>query len=82
MNEVKWKRALIKKTGEVLDIHDIFKKSHVTSSFTFDDLETKDFKSKSLGKFYLLSNGYEYPEDQLVVGREDIREWKLNNIIK
>jgi len=75
-------KALIKKTSEVLDIEDIFMKSYVTSSFSFDDLETKEFNNKSLGKFYVLSDGIEYPEDQLVVGQDDIREFKLNNIIK
>lgn len=57
-------------------------KSYVTSSFSFDYLETKDFKNKPLGRFYVLSDGVEYTEEQLVVGQDDIREWKLNNIIK
>lgn len=75
-------KALIKETGQILDIKENWMKSRVTSSFSFDDLETKEFKNKSLGRFYVLSDGIEYPEDELVVGQYDIREFKLNNIIK
>ena len=46
-------KALIKKTSEVLDIEDIFMKSYVTSSFSFDDLETKEFKFS-----YIISSYY------------------------
>jgi hypothetical protein len=74
-------KALIKKTSEVLDIEDIFMKSYVTSSFSFDDLETKEFNNKSLGKFYVLSDGIEYPEDELIIGTDNIREFKLKGIV-
>jgi hypothetical protein len=56
-------------------------KSYVTSSFSFDDLETKEFKNKSLGRFYVLSDGIEYPEDELIIGQDNIRQFKLNNIV-
>jgi hypothetical protein len=75
-------KALIKETGQILDIKENWMKSQVTSSFSFDDLETKEFKNKSLGRFYVLSDGIEYPEDELIIGQDNIREFKLNNIIK
>ena len=36
-------KALIKETGQILDIKENWMKSRVTSSFSFDDLETKEF---------------------------------------
>jgi hypothetical protein len=74
-------KAIIKETGQILDIKENWMKSYVTSSFRFDDLETKEFKNKSLGRFYVLSDGIEYPEDELIIGIDAIREFKLNNIV-
>lgn len=74
-------RALIKETGEILDIKQNWMKSHVTSSFNFNDLETKEFKSKSLGRFYVLSDDIEYSEEELVIGTDNIREWRLKRIV-
>jgi hypothetical protein len=74
-------KALIKETGQILDIKENWMKSLVTSSFNFDDLETKEFKNKSLGRFYVLSDGIEYPEDELIIGTDNIREFKLKGIV-
>lgn len=74
-------KALIKETGQILDIKENWMKSQVTSSFSFDDLETKEFKNKSLGRFYVLSDGIEYPEDELIIGIDAIREFKLKGIV-
>lgn len=74
-------KALIKETGQILDIKENWMKSQVTSSFRFDDLETKEFKNKSLGRFYVLSDGIEYPEDELIIGTDNIREFKLKGIV-
>jgi hypothetical protein len=74
-------KALIKETGQILDIKENWMKSQVTSSFSFDDLETKEFKNKSLGRFYVLSDGIEYPEDELIIGTDNIREFKLKGIV-
>ncbi len=74
-------KALIKETGQILDIKQNWMKSQVTSSFSFNDLETKEFKSKSLGRFYVLSAGVEYPEDKLIIGTDNIREFKLKGIV-
>ena len=74
-------KALIKETGQILDIKENWMKSQITSSFSFDDLETKEFKNKSLGRFYVLSDGIEYPEDELIIGTDNIREFKLKGIV-
>lgn len=74
-------KALIKETGQILDIKENWMKSQVTSSFRFDDLETKEFKNKSLGRFYVLSDGIEYAEDELIIGTDNIREFKLKGIV-
>ena len=74
-------KALIKETGQILDIKENWMKSQFTSSFSFDDLETNEFKNKSLGRFYVLSDGIEYPEDELIIGTDNIREFKLKGIV-
>lgn len=74
-------KALIKETGQILDIKENWMKSQITSSFRFDDLETNEFKNKSLGRFYVLSDGIEYPEDELIIGTDNIREFKLKGIV-
>lgn len=83
-------KAVIIETGEILDIEETYMKSYLSATFDIMldgmDSETLNetidkFTNKSLGKFYKLSNGIEYPENRLVIGQDSIREWKLNNII-
>lgn len=74
-------KALIKETGEIFDIEDRYMKSYVNTTFSFDDLETKNFESKPLGKFCKLSNNNEYKIEELVIGIDNIREWKLKGIV-
>lgn len=82
-------KALIKKTGEIFDIEERYMKSYVTTSFYFnlndtdekEKSETDEFESKHLGNFFKLSNGKEYSEKQLVIGIDDIREFKLKGIV-
>ena len=38
-------------------------------------------KSKKEGNWFLLSDGKEYHQDELVVGKEEIREYQLNKIV-
>lgn len=71
-------KALIIETDEILDIEEKFMKSYVNTTFQFDDLETKNFESKPLGKFCKLSNNKEYSIEQLIIGIDNIREFKLN----
>ena len=71
-------KAMIKETGEILDVDNHFIKSFIISSLNFDD---NKYLSKLNDKFYVLSDGEEYIHSKLVIGVDNIREWKLNNII-
>ena len=74
-------KALIKKTGEIFDIEERYMKSYVNATFSFDDLGKEDFESKPLGKFCKLSNNNEYKLEELVIGIDNIREWRLKRIV-
>lgn len=103
-------KALILKTGEVLDVHFDYIAESVQVSFELEEEVIKEVKehlsnskkvssnsqvSKSLwtfvdndnkephkeGTHYRLSNGSTYHEDELIVGIEKIREFKLNEIL-
>lgn len=74
-------KALIIETGEIFDIEERYMKSYINASINFIDLETKNFESKSLGKFCKLSNNNEYKIEELVIGTDNIREWKLKRIV-
>ena len=77
------KKALIKDTGELLDIRQTYQV--VKMNFTFDlegKIESgneKDFKYEP--NYYTLSDGKEYHEDDVIVGTDNIRDWKIKNII-
>lgn len=92
------KQALIKKTGEILDVVSEYSMMNISINLPFDlpdkeNLEKKitetwthngtdQFKMKT-GKdkedFYVLSNGETYEVDDLVLGLDEIRDWKLKN---
>lgn len=75
-------KAMIIKTGEILEVNHHFNKSFIIASFNFDDDKySSKINDKLNDKFYVLSDGKEYPCRQLVIGSDNIREWKLNNII-
>ncbi len=75
-------KAMIIKTGEILEVNHHFNKSFIISSFNFDDdIYSSKINDKLNDKFYVLSDGKEYTCRQLVIGSDNIREWKLNNII-
>lgn len=74
-------KALIIETGEIFDIEQRYMKSYVNTTFSFDDLGKEDFESKPLGKFCKLSNNNEYKLEELVIGTDNIREFKLNNLV-
>lgn len=77
------KKALIKDTGELLDIRQTYQV--VKMNFTFDlkgKIESgneKDFKYEP--NYYILSDDKEYHEDDVIVGVDNIRDWKIKNII-
>lgn len=74
-------RALIIETGDIFDIEERYMKSYVNATLSFDDLGKEDFESKPLGKFCKLSNNNEYKIEELVIGTDNIREYKLKGIV-
>lgn len=88
-------KALIKDTQQILNIEN--KYVVFIHKFNFeiklDDgplleslIESQKFthsikKSKKEGNWFLLSDGKEYHQDELVVGQEEIREYQLNKIV-
>ena len=89
------KKAIVKKTGQILDIVNEFSLIQISIKLPDDfpeDLKSKmeedfpdinDVKMKT-GKdredYYELSDGKTYEIDELVVGIDEIREWKINNL--
>ena len=69
------KKALIKKSGEILDV--VSEYSMV--QFATEDSKLKMKTNKQKEDYYTLSDGETYEIDELVVGLEEIREWKINN---
>lgn len=74
-------KALIIETGEIFDIKERYMKSYVNATLSFDDLGKEDFESKPLGNFCKLSNNNEYKIEELVIGTDNIREWRLKRIV-
>ena len=74
-------KALIIETGEIFDIEDSYMKSYVNTTFSLSNLGKEGFESKPLGKFCKLSNNNEYAAEELVIGTDNIREWKLKRIV-
>ena len=76
-------KAMIKETGEILEVNHHFTKSFIIASLNFDDDNKYSSKinDKLNDKFYVLSDGKEYIHSKLVIGVDNIREWKLNNIV-
>ena len=100
------KKALIKETGEILDIKSKYQKMNLTFNLDFVDslnisdddknnlkklstseevwvnsIDEYNVKSKKEGTYYILSDDNKYFEEELVVGMDNIRDWKLKNII-
>lgn len=107
------KKALIRETGEILDIKQKYQKMNLSFNLDFvDSLNMSDddknnlkklstsegvisggevwinssfdqynVKSKEGGTYYILSDDNKYFEEELVVGMDNIRDWKLKNII-
>ena len=88
-------KALIKDTQQILNIENEYGVFYTQVSFEIkldDDplleslTESQKFihsteKSKKEGNWFLLSDGKEYHQDELVVGQEEIREYQLNKIV-
>ena len=82
-------KALIKKTGEVLDVRSMWSVEMFEMTFTYDT-ETKsskiEFKHEGSKDYPIddveLSDRKTYKKSELVIGVDNIREFKLKNIIK
>jgi hypothetical protein len=83
-------KALIKNTGELLEV----KSMYTQLSITIDFPSEIDIESKSLGMVEYqhdcskldydnveLSDGNLYKKEELVIGIENIREYKIKNLI-
>ena len=67
------KKALIKKTGELFDVKIEYKWSKGKGLTKVTSKEKEDY--------YVLSNGITYIHDDIILGIDEIREWKLKNVI-
>ncbi len=84
-------KALVIETGEVLDIDFQYLTKKVNISFDISDSLLEEISSNfkfekessddKEGNFYVLSNGQKYSEDELIIGLDNIREYKLKKII-
>lgn len=86
------KKALIKETGEIFDVRQTYKKMWMSFEINFSDvLKTDEVKEETWtkssvsneaeGTYYILSDDNKYFEEELVVGMDNIRDWKIKNII-
>jgi hypothetical protein len=83
------KKMLVKETGEILTTtNNGFEIKHMSFSFEFvvkDKIEELTFthpgdsKTDQEGKYYIGDNGETYHESEVVVGLDEIREYKLKN---
>lgn len=66
-------KALVKKTGETLDVKSMWKSVTVSFDFTFstDDINVDEVE---------LSDGKTYKKSDLVIGMDNIRDYKIKNI--
>lgn len=83
-------KAIVKKTGEIVDIKDQFSLRYVSFSIDFENVETIKLpesestythseSSGKVGEYYLTTDGRKFHEDDIVVGLDEIREYKLKN---
>lgn len=85
-------KMLIKKTGEILNTNNGFEIKHISFSFKFDLKDVKDnieeeltytqtnlSKTDKEGKYYTSDNGETYHESEVVIGLDEIREYKIKN---
>lgn len=84
------KKAIVKKTGDILDVKSEYKimKMEMSISFDIDESDisnvenkvwTKPFDKKE-GCHYVLSDDQTYFEDDVIVGTDNIRDWKIDNL--
>lgn len=74
-------KALVIESGDILDILSEYITMPMTFSINLEDPSTNKSKSGKKTKNYSLSNGNSYKESEIIVGLDNIREYKLKNII-
>lgn len=88
-------KAIVRKTGEIMSVkrHWIVKMMTLTLEFPegLEDLNTvldekfgykQDIEKQQEGDHYILSDNKEYMGEDLIVGLDNIREYKITNQIK
>lgn len=83
-------KALVKKTGEILDVKSHYFTKQISISLPGGMKLPKEWTDKfsyeqediAPSDHYILSDGNKYDEDELVVGIDNIRDYKITNQIK
>ena len=85
-------KALIKETGEILDVESKYTVKHMSFTFEFDlgdklkdELEAKFVHTSNQqeeGEHYTLSDGKTYHEKEVVVGTKLIRDERIKDILE
>jgi hypothetical protein len=77
-------KALIIETEEILDIMDLYITMEIEISFDNNKIQFPNEATSLENKVrnYKLSNGNSYRENQVIVGEDKIRDYKLNKLIE
>lgn len=75
-------KALVKNTGEILDIKSKYLVSPITISINLDeaDLSKLENKTEITKTYFILSDKKKYNEDDIVVGIDNIRDYRIDNL--
>lgn len=85
------KKAILKSTGEEVEITSSFFIKEMNLSLSFDDgfsinesytTSTYIFDTgfNSEGSYHILSNGKEVSDDEVIIGKTNIRDYKIDKI--
>jgi hypothetical protein len=85
-------KAIVKETGELHKVESQYVVKHMTMTFNFDMNEEQsehfeemlfvhDSEPQEEGEYYTLDDGKVYHEKDVIVGTEEIRDSKLNQIL-
>ena len=85
-------KAIVKETGELFQVESQYSVKYMTMSFNFDMDEKQSEHLKEMkfvhdsdpqeeGEYYTLDDGKTYHEKDVIVGKEEIRDSKLNSLL-
>ena len=85
-------KAIVKETGELFQVESQYSVKYMTMSFNFDMDEQQSEHLKEMkfvhdsdpqeeGEYYTLDDGKTYHEKDVIVGKEEIRDSKLNSLL-